>query len=280
MIGALAAVAREFPEALATGLITGVALAWLGVFVVLRRAVFAGLAMAEAAVFGGVAAERMHSASLMGAVTGSLAAAGLTLGPRGRERLPREAIVAVVFVGAAALTLLVGTGGGHHLREVRAALEGDLILASRADLRVAALLLLPIAALSCLLARPWLYVMFDRDMADVIGLKPTLWETAFVLLLGVAVAAATRIIGPMLVLAHLVVSSTAGLLMSRRWPRVMLGSAAIAVLATCLGMAFSYRWDLPTNATITATSVALLAVAGTARMIACAAQRRGSFSPR
>ncbi len=274
MMSALTAVVRQFPEALATGLIAGVALSWLGVFVVLRRAVFAGLAMAEAAVLGGATAERMHGPSLIGAVLGSLGAAGLTIGPYGRERLPREATVAVVFVGATALAPLVGAGGGHGLREIRAVLEGDLILASRADLRVAALLLLPIAALIRLAARPLVHVMFDRDMAEVLGLRPAVWETAFFVALGVAVAAATRIIGPMLVLGHLVVPPAAGLLISRQWPRVMIGAAAIAVLATLAGMTLSYRWDLPTNASIAATSVALLLVAALIRTITSAAHRR------
>jgi len=244
---------REFSPALGTGLIVALTLSWLGVFVVLRRAAFVGLAMAEASVLGAVVAKRIHGPSLASATAGALAAAALSVGARIRERLPREAIVALVFLGAAGLAQL--TSGSHGLREIRAALEGDLILSSAADLRAAAIIMLPVAILSRLMARPLLYTLLDRDMAYALGMRPAFWETLLFVALGLAVATASRIVGPMLVLAYLVVPPTTALRLFRRWPTVMLASAAFAELATLVGITASYRWDLPTNATIAATSV-------------------------
>ncbi|MCX7819173.1 MAG: metal ABC transporter permease [Kiritimatiellae bacterium] len=254
----LAALLHSFPEAILTGAIAALALGWLGLFVVLRGAVFMALAMAEASVFGAAVAEHWHAPVLPSSTAAGLLAAALGAGPGTRRRLPREAIVAVVFLGAAALTLLAGARAGPGLRELRAALEGELILATPADLRVALLILLPTAALARLAARPLLYVMFDRECARILAMRPTLWETALFAVLAVAVATATRIVGPLLVLCHLVVPPAAGLMLCRQWSAVMRTSAVVGVGSTILGLAVSYRNDLPTSATIVATSVAML----------------------
>ncbi len=79
--------------------------------------------------------------------------------------------------------------------------------------------------------------------------------------LGLAVSAASKVAGALLVFCYLVVAPSTGLLLSRKLWGVLMISAIAAVGATMGGLYVSFSRDLPTNQTIAASSCVVLAVA-------------------
>lgn len=247
-----------FPYAVATGLLVGVVCAWLGVFVILKRVVFIGIALSELAACGIAGALLAGLPPLLGALLLTLSGVALLALPFESRRIPRDALLGVLFVAASSLSVVLVSRSGLGLHEVKSLLYGDLILTSHTDFLALCAILLPVAAGLLGLLRPLLYAFLDREAATVLGVKPARWELLFFLLLGMVVAAASKVAGALLVFCYLIVPATIALLLSRRLSQVLLLAAAFAALHTLLGLAISFVGDLPTNQTICITACGLL----------------------
>jgi len=249
-----------FPLAFVAGAIISVTCAVLGVLVILRRVVFIGITLTEVAAFGIALAMVLGWPPFLGAALLTSAAAIYVAHPLRERWLPRDAILGGIFVGAAALSVLLVAGSGFGLHDIQSLLYGDLILSNKRDMIMVAAVLLPALALLLVCLRPILYAMLDGDYARVVGIRVRTWDTLFFLALSLAVAAASKLGGALLIFAYLVVLPALALSLSRRLTVVLVIAAGLNLLATVVGLLFSIATDLPTNPTIIATTVALFAV--------------------
>lgn len=254
---------HSFPQAIWVGTVIGAICAVFGVFVVLRRVVFIGVALSELAACGVAGAMWLHAPPLAGAALLTMGGAALLSIPSEETRIPRDAVLGAIFVGAAGLSVFFVLRSAFGLEEVKSLLYGDLILASVHDVFVMSLLLVPAVLALLAFLRPVTHVFLDREMAMVMGIGARKWELVFFLLLGLVVAVASKIVGAMLIFCYLAVPSTAALLLSRRLSRVLIIAALSAAVCTLLGLLISVTADTPTNPTICVASIVyLLAVAG------------------
>lgn len=253
---------QSFPYALLAGLLVGVVCALLGVFVILKRVVFIGIALSEMATCGVALALLAHVPPFVGAVALTLLTVCLLAVPFENRRIPRDAILGVLFVAASSASVLLVAGSGHGLQEVKAMVYGDLILTSRSDLLVVCGVLLPALAYLFAFLRPTVYSFLDREAATVLRVKPMRWELAFFLVLGLVVAAASKVAGALLVFCYLVAPAAAALLLARRLWVVLLLASTLAVLATLAGFGVSFASDLPTNQAVCAMACLLFALCG------------------
>jgi len=254
----LLALFLSFPYALAAGLVVAVTCAVVGVFVILKRVVFIGIALSELAACGIAGALAAGLPPLPGALTLTLGAVALLAAPLENRRIPRDALLGVLFVAASSMSVLLVSRSGLGLHEVKALLYGDLILTSRNDFRVLCAILLPALVGLLVFLRPMLYAFVDRDAAVVLHVRPARWEMVFFLLLGLVVATASKTAGALLVFCYLVIPTSAALLLTRRLGQVLFLAATFAVLSTLLGLSISFVADLPTNQTICVSACALL----------------------
>lgn len=261
MIAAFTSLIQSFPQAVVAGLLIASVCALLGVFVILKRVVFIGITLSEMATCGVAVAMLMRQPPFVGGVVLTLAAVALLAYPFESRRIPREAILGVLFVLASSLSVLLVSQSGFGLQEIKALLYGDLILTSRADLCVIGTVFLPALLYFLLFIRPTLYTFLDREAAYVLGVKPVFWEMLFFMVLGVAIAAASKIAGTLLVFCYLIVPPTFALILSRRLWLVMILAVMAAVAATLIGLYASFTADLPTNQTICVAACAILALA-------------------
>jgi ABC-type Mn2+/Zn2+ transport system permease subunit len=253
-----------FPWSLAAGTLIAALCAAMGIFVILKRVVFIGVALSEAAALGIAAGMVIGFSGFAGAAVLTVAF-GLGLSrPYEGGRLPRDAILGILFVSAAALSVLLVSGAGLGLEAVKALLYGDLILTRPADLWIAALVFFPVAALWSLFRRPILFTFLDREAARLLGVRTVLWEAFYFGALALVVAASARVAGALLVFAYLVVAPSAALLASRRLATVLALAVGIAVGCTLLGLYSALALDLPANQLIVAllTLVYLFIAAG------------------
>lgn len=247
----------SFPYAVLAGILVAVVCAVLGVFVILKRVVFIGITLSEMAACGIAAAMLSHLPPFMGAIAFTLLAVGLLAFPFESRRIPRDAVLGVLFIAASSLSVLLVSRSGIGLHEVKALLYGDLILTSGADLRAVCTVLIPALAYLLLFVRPTLYAFLDREAATVLGVKPARWEMLFFVVLGLVVAAASKVAGALLVFCYLIIPAAVALLLVRRLWLVLMVATASAVLFTVAGLYASFAADLPTNQTICVVAVAV-----------------------
>ena len=245
---------RTFPDAVLAGIVIATACSLLGVFVILKRVVFIGITLSEVAACGIAAALVCGVHPFVGASVFALVAVAVLAQPFELKRLPRDALLGVLFVLAASTSILLVSQSGFGLHEVKALLYGDLILTSRRDLVIILSTLLPAVAYLLLFLRPTLFTFLDRDAATALRMRVRVWELLYFVALGLAVSAASKVAGALLVFCYLVVTPAAALLLSKRLWLVMALAAGIAVGCTLVGMMLSFSRDLPTNQTIAVTA--------------------------
>ena len=266
-----------FPFAVLAGIAIAATCAALGVFVILKRVVFIGITLAEAAACGIAAAMACHINPFAGATACTLATVAILSYPFEARRIPRDAVLGTLFVLASSLSILLVSRSSFGLQEVRAILYGDLILTSERDLWIVLGALLPVLAYVLLFLRPTLYSFLDREGSVVLGLRVAMWELLFFFALGVAVSAASKVAGSLLVFCYLVVAPSVGLVLSRRLGAVLAISMLTATAATMIGLLWSLEYDLPANQTVAVVLCICLAAACVgARMAARRVRRNAS----
>jgi ABC-type Mn2+/Zn2+ transport system permease subunit len=279
MLEDMADLCTMFPEALVAGAVIAVVCSCLGVFVILKRVVFIGITLSQVAAAGIAVAMVAGVPPFVGAAAFTLVTATVLARPYEAQRIPRDAVLGTVFVMASGLSILVVAKSGFGLEEVKALLYGDLILTRRADLWVILGALLPVLLVLLLFLRPILYTFADREEARVLGIRVVLWELVYFYALALAVSAASKVGGALLVFVYLVVPPCAALLLARRLWLVLTFSAAIAVLCTFAGMVIALRSDLPTNHVIAVVASVVLVVAGAIRLVLGLSARRRTAGP-
>lgn len=247
--------------ALVAGLVIGAICAYIGVYVVLRRIVFVGAALAQVSSAGvGLAMCMGKDPSLVSlALTlGGVAAFSIKTKSRGTTQ---ESLIGVGYAVASALAMLFvarSAQGEAHMLDV---LSGNIltVTAGQVWLMVAASLI----AFVCmaLLHKQFVFSMFDPETAQASGTRAGWWDLLFFLILGVIISLAIRLVGTLLVFALLVIPAVTGMLLSQNLGRITAMAVGAASLATVAGMYASVRMDLPSGPAIVACSFALLALA-------------------
>ncbi len=260
----------QFPEALCAGLLISTVSALLGVFVILKRAVFIGITLSEVATCGVAASFLLGIPPFAGSLVLVLAAVSALAVPFENQRIPRDTLMGVMFIAAAALSILLVSRSGSGLMEINAVLYGDLILSSKRELYTLFAVLIPALLLFLLFLRPTLYSFIDREAAKVLGIRTWVWESLYFIMLGIVISATSQIAGALLVFCYLVVCPATALVLSKRIRVVLLIAPVLGMAATFLGMVVSFEHDFPTNQTICIISCILFAVGAAAKRIATA----------
>ena len=267
-----------FRDALYGALVIGVACSALGVYVVLRRIVFVGAALAQISSAGialamwlaglGVALFGLTShpvaLSLIVTLTGALFFAG-----GGRPRIPPDASIGVAYAVAAALGILLiakaVTGEAHDIF-----LQGNILGITRSDTIVLLAVSIPVLLVHLVFYKEFLFVSFDRETARTLGYNITFWNLLLYLTLGLVIAFAMQFAGVMLVFNFLVLPAVTGMLLSRRMGGMFAWAIGSALVAALVGFSISVPFDLPSGPAIIAVSGVLVFVAWLVR----GAQRR------
>ena len=240
-----------YGEAFPVGMLIAASGALFGVFVVLKRVVFIGITLSEAAACGVALGLLLGWNPFLGALLMTMSVV-LFLGlPFERWlQLPRDALLGVLFVAFSAGSIVLVAKSGFGLERVKSLLFGSLLFASRGDLLLILAVLLPSTAFLLIGIRPTVYAFLDPDAATVLGIPVKAVEFSFFTLLGLTVAAASKVAGVLLIFCYLVIAPSTALLLCHRMPGTLLTSVVIGWTATVGGILVSYRFDLPPNQTI------------------------------
>ncbi|MCX6362558.1 MAG: metal ABC transporter permease [Armatimonadetes bacterium] len=263
----------------ATGLMAGMAAAaacsFLGVYVVLRRIVFVGAALAQVAgagialafllgpILAGVAHRLMHvggplphvgialqhmvgdplAVSLVVTVLG----AALLDRPATGAAAARDARIGMTYLVASALSLVFIVKSPKGLDDVRELLDGNIIAVSNADLVQMVVVFALVALVHAVFFRQVLFVSFDPEMAATQGFDVRRWEQVFFATLAVVISVAISKAGLVAVFAYLVFPAATALKLVRRMGVTFAVSVSIGIVATIAGYVVAVLADLPTS---------------------------------
>lgn len=240
----------------------------LGVYVILRRVVFVGIALAEFSAVGIALALSVALPPELLALAFALGGVLLLSQAAGRGVLPADSVVGLSYVAAGAAAILVlrhfGQASGE---ELKALMWGALIFAEMSDVRALGLALAVGAVPFILLSRQLLFTSFDPDMAAASGYRVAWWDLLFFGILGLVAASATRAAGVLVTFGFLVLPAASALQLARSLRKAVLLSVLFGLLAAAAGSMLSLRFDSPTGPMIVACSFVLFLLASLARLL-------------
>jgi zinc transport system permease protein len=270
-----------FPEALAGTLLVALTCGLLGVYVVLRRIVFVGAALAELSSMGvalglwlgglgwgaGIATHPLLLSlivTLAGTVFFALGGA--------RTRIPPDAVIGVVYAAAGAIgILLIAKAVAGEAHDVF--LSGNILGITRADSLTLLAVCVPVLLLHAIFYKEFLFVSFDPETALTLGYRVRAWNLLLYFTIGIVIAFAMQFAGVMLVFNFLVLPAVTGLLLSGGMRGAFAWAVASSLAASTIGFTLSIPFDLPTSPAIIAVSAALALAAWLARTLAPAPAR-------
>jgi ABC-type Mn2+/Zn2+ transport system permease subunit len=258
------------------GLIIALLCAYLGVYVVLKRIVFVGAALAEIATVG-VATSYLpiiaHLPLLRGmdpattrplflALLFVLAGILFCAQQMGSSRVPREAIIGVSYGAATAFAIVFLSLSPSGEQEALDLIQGDVLTISVDIVQRLLWFAIPIALIHFLFFKEFVLVSFDAEFARTIGYRARALDLLFYLTLGLTIAIAIKVVGTLLVFGYLVLPPVAALKLTRRLHMAFLISAGIAVTATVAGIYLSSWKDsnIPMGPAMVAAATVLLAL--------------------
>jgi zinc/manganese transport system permease protein len=261
------------PAAVAMLMLVAVHLVF-GLQVLRRGVIFADLALAQVAALGATVAFALGHApqgtATFGWSAGCAFAAALFLSllrfwP---ARIPREAVIGIIYVLAAAAALLIvekAPQGAEHIRQM---LTGSILTVGWEQIARTAPLYAVLGGLQIALSRV--------RVSEAAGWPGWLSDLVFYATFGIVVTSSVALAGVLLVFALLIIPAAIGVLYGNRLPAQLGIGWAVGAVASLLGLIASYAWDLSPGAAIVCSLGLTLALAALAKWLA-AHGRRGAF---
>jgi ABC-type Mn2+/Zn2+ transport system permease subunit len=258
-------------NSLYTSVLIGFACPLVGVFLVLRRLVFMGVALPQISSTGVAialsvpfwlgwnpqhAAHSEHVIAFAGSMLFSLAAifSLAILGRRG-SGLP-EGRLGTAYVVAAALSILLLSKNRYAEVGWLDLMKGEIITVDNFDLIFTAVTLAVVLAVLALFSKEILFASFDRAMAATLGKNVLLWDVLLYLLIGVTVSMAVLSVGPLISFGFLLIPPLTAHLFARNMKWFVILASLLGGVSAFIGFWLAYQWDWP----IGPTEVVLLGV--------------------
>ncbi len=237
--------------AFAAGSIVAVVAGAVGYFLVLRAQAFAGHALSHVGFAGATGAVLLGISPIWGLVAFTVAA-GIGMGLLGERLAGRDVAIGIVLAFSLGLGLLFLHFYTAYATQITALLFGNVLGVDPDTLYV----LLGLAAFClgalALIARPLLFATLQPELAEARGVSLRLVSTLFLVIVSVAIAEATQIVGVLLIFALMIgPAATASTLTSRLGWGIML-AVLLALVETWLGLVLAYYTDWPTSFWISA----------------------------
>jgi ABC-type Mn2+/Zn2+ transport system permease subunit len=247
-------------RALLAGVLVAAVTSIVGTWVVLRGLSFIGDALAHGVLPGIALGVLLGFSQLLGAVASGLVMVwGIGVIHR-RARLSEDTGIGLLFVGMLGLGVVIISRTSSYAGSLTGILFGDALGVSSADLKVLAVGLALTLVVALVFYRPFLALSFNEDKAELLGMHPRLARAAMLGLVTLAVVIAFKTVGTLLVFGLLIAPPATAALVTRRVPTMMLVAVIFGILAVVGGLYLSYYRGTAAGATMATLSVALFFV--------------------
>jgi len=262
-----------------TSVLVGFACPLVGVFLLVRRLVFMGVALPQISATGVAIALSLpmwfgfkltehssHSAHMFafgGSITFTLAAILILAFLERRDNGQPEGRLGTAYVVSAALSILLLSKNPYGEIGWLDMLKGEVITISDFDLGLTAATLSLVIAVLGIFHKELLLVSFDREMAMILRKKVVFWDALLYILIGLTVSIAVLSLGPLIAFGFLLIPALTAHLYARNMHRFTMMASLIGGVVAFLGFCLAYSFDLPVGPTDVVLLGAIYAAAWT-----------------
>lgn len=248
-------------RAILATLFAGIACSMVGVLVVTMRVSFLGVCMSHAAFAGALLGLVMGANPMCLAIIASLVAAG-ALGPLAdRGDFAPDTAIGIVFSSALGVSFLLLSIIPGPKTEALSLLWGSVLTVTTQSIYLLAAVAVGAIVLIRLFFKEIQTVVFNRELAKSLGLPATWVFYGILVLSGLTTTASLNAIGGLLVFSLIVNPAAAAYQLTYSLKRMFVIAAVLGVASGWIGLALSWKLNLPTGALIILVSCALFVLA-------------------
>lgn len=248
-------------------------LVYLGLHVLRREIIFIDIAMAQMASLGACVAVLLHQepdgAGAFGlGLAFTLAGAVIFTFARGRHsHVPLEAVIGIVYIVAAAASVLVLSRTPEGDEHIRGMLIGNILLVRPREIAACGAVFGAVALVHALGRRAFLAASFGKKL-----FHQKAWDFLFYALFGVVATSFVRMAGVLLIFTYLILPAACSVRLAATLGGRLAVGTGLAIAGGLLGLWLSFAMDLPSGAAIVCTlgAIATLILAVTRRRTAAA----------
>jgi ABC-type Mn2+/Zn2+ transport system permease subunit len=260
-----------------TSVLIGFACPLVGVFLVMRRLVFMGVALPQISSTGVAIALSLplwlgltltdhasysaHTLAFAGSIIFSLAAILVLAFLERRGRGHPEGRLGTAYVVSAALGILLLAKNPYGEIGWLDMLKGEVITISNFDLLLTGATLALVLGALALFHKELLLVSFDREMAVVLRKNVVLWDMLLYVLIGLTVSMAVLSVGPLISFGFLLIPALIAHLFARTMRQFTVFASLVGGATAFFGFWIAYQYDLPVGPTDVVLLGALYTVA-------------------
>lgn len=250
-----------FRNGLMVAVLVGGLCGLIGVYIVLRGMSYIGHGLSHAIFGGAVVAFVMSWNFYLGAGLWGFLAAVLINQTARRTKINADAAIGVITTASFAVGVALISRYRRFTQSFDAALFGNILGVTSADVWVVAGVTLLVALAIFFLYKQLLFMTFDAEVARVYGVKTEWIDTLFALILAAALIASMQILGVTLIAAALVIPAITARLLTDSFDRMILLSVLIGALSGFVGMYLSFYIDVASGAGIVLLQAAIFSLA-------------------
>ncbi|HJN85151.1 MAG TPA: iron chelate uptake ABC transporter family permease subunit [Patescibacteria group bacterium] len=244
-------------RALLAGIIVGVLLAALGVYVVVRKMAFFGDGIAHASLAGVAIGLLAGFAPLPIAIVYAILVALAIYWFEANTKLNSDTIIGIFFTASMALGVVLMSFIPGFQPELISFLFGNILSISTSDVITVAILSVVIMTWLLIYRRHLTYISLDKDSAKIAGINSSLHDIIFYIALATAVVLGVKILGIILVSALLLIPAATSRLLTGTFNSFFWVSIVVSMLSVVLGLLLSFFLDAPSGATIILVATAV-----------------------
>ncbi len=243
----------------------GFACPLVGVFLIIRRLVFMGVALPQISSTGVAFAlslplwfgfhltdhgsQTAHTLAFAGSIVFSLAAILSLAFMERRGRGQPEGRLGTAYVVAAAAGILLLAKNPYGEVGWLDMLKGEVITISNFDLVLTIAMLAFVLVVLLLFQKELILVSFDREMALILRKNVIFWDVMLYILIGLTVSVSVLSVGPLITFGFLLIPA----LIAHRFAQTMiqftLFASLIGGVSAFIGFWIAYQYDLPVGPT-------------------------------
>ena len=239
-----------FQYACIGGILSSIASGIVGPLVISNRLSYLSGGMAHA-VLGGMGMAHFFKISpfLGGGVFACLMAFGMNV-MKTRFKQNEEVLISTFWTMGMSIGLIfIFLTPGYQVN-LFSFLFGNILMISKDTLILLGILDIVILSILIIFYRQIMLVSFDEDFALVRGIRNDLIYLLILLMISLTIITLVFSVGLILVIALMTIPASISKLVVNNFFKMMLCSFIITLIATMLGLLFSYQYNLPTGASI------------------------------
>ncbi|MFH1527946.1 MAG: metal ABC transporter permease [Bacteroidota bacterium] len=248
-------------RAIIGGLILGMMLAFMGVFVILRRMAFFGDGIAHASLAGIAIGILTSYNPLIIAIAFSVVLAILIFYLERKTTLSSDVIIGIFFTSSMALGIVLMSLKSGYQPELISFLFGNILAIQVSELIIMSVFAIMVLSFLIYFYRQITFIALDREGAKVAGINTGILDLIFYIALAIAVVLGVKILGIVLVSALLIIPASIGKLLVSSFKALIITSIVLAEITILGGLLLSYTLDLPAGGMIVLFGAALFFIA-------------------